>query len=256
MPIFKAGDRLVYYAHIPKCGGTAVAWYLSERFGKIAFSDSMHTRHDPVTSWSKSSPQHIDNRSLSRLFPRDFFDATFTIVRHPVARLVSAYHFQLEVESSISGNIGGFSDWLAELPDMMAENPFIYDNHVRPMNDLVPNDARIFHMEHGLDGLVAWFDELTGEEAAPRAVPRFNERGGYVKVKTEQVLPSDLDLERISRLYAADFERFGYQVDQKFPQTAAPQLSARQIRERDTALKAHNDPLRQVSRKIRSKLGL
>jgi hypothetical protein len=94
MPIFKAGGKLVYYAHVPKCGGSAVGWYLTERFGPIAFEDRNHTRHDAKTQWSRTSPQHIDRVSLGRLFPEGFFDAAFTIVRHPVARLVSAYHFQ------------------------------------------------------------------------------------------------------------------------------------------------------------------
>ena len=168
MPIFKAGGKLVLYAHVPKCGGSAVAWYLAQRFGPIAFHDNFHTRHDPRTLWSKTSPQHIDRGSLARLFPDGFFDAAFTIVRHPVARLVSAYHFQLEVEKSVPLTTG-FSEWLEDLAELRSENPFAFDNHVRPMTEIVPDGATVFHMEHGLDALVPWFDALTGAASAPRA---------------------------------------------------------------------------------------
>ena len=105
MPIFRANDKLALYAHVPKCGGSAVSWYLTERFGLLAFHDNQFTRHDPRGVWSRTSPQHIDRVSLGRLFPEGFFDACFTIVRHPVDRIVSAYHFQLEVENCIPGNL-------------------------------------------------------------------------------------------------------------------------------------------------------
>ena len=255
MPIFKAGTKLVFYAHVPKCGGTSVAWYLSERFGPVAFSDNKHVTRPAASAWFKTSPQHIDRASLRRLFPASFFDAHFSIVRHPVARVVSAYHFQLEVEKTISANVG-FSDWLDELPDMMAANPFIYDHHVRPMDEIVPKMAEIFHMEHGLDGLVLWLDALTGTNAAPRAIPRINERGGYVRTTTAQVVPSDRDLDRIQTIYAADFERFGYRIGEKAPAAPAPVLPAAYIAERDAALREMTDPVRTFSRKVRARLGL
>ena len=158
MPIFRAGEKLVYYAHVPKCGGSAVGWYLDERFGPLAFTDRRHTAQPAAARWSRTSPQHIDRGSLARLFPQGFFDAVFTIVRHPVARIVSAYHFQLEVEASIPQDTG-FSDWLADLEEQLEEDPFAFDNHVRPMSDIVPEGAQVFHMEHGLDALVGWFDD-------------------------------------------------------------------------------------------------
>lgn len=239
MPIVRAGPQLIYYAHVPKCGGSAVETYLAERFGAVAFVDARHHFVPPERRWSRTSPQHVHLEVLDRLFPKGFFDHSFTVVRHPVARIVSAYHFQLEIEQAPSANIG-FSYWLEMLTETMAEDPFVYDNHTRPMVDLVPEGAEVFHLEHGLDALVPWFDRLTGAKAGPRAVRKVNERkrrGGGTKVQ-----PGKADLDLIGRIYAADFERFGYEIGSKAPRTPAPELSAEFLAERDSALARTTGP--------------
>jgi hypothetical protein len=254
MPIFKASDKLIYYAHVPKCGGSAVAWYLKNRFGDIAFSDTQQTRHDPASLWSKTSPQHIDTQSLSRLFPDGFFDAVFTIVRHPVPRLISAYHFQLEVEKRISEQVQ-FSEWLEDITEMRRDDPFLYDNHVRPMAEIVPEGAKVFHMEHGLDGLILWCDQITGSKAEPRAIPQVNKRGEYSGSKTVRARPTPADLERIAEIYAEDFTRFGYTPeDTRSTTVPAPVLDAVFTAERDAALKVLNNPITKLKSKINARL--
>lgn len=253
MPFFKAGSKLVYYAHVPKCGGSAVEHFIQGRAGEMAFVDTDYMSIDESQRWSKTSPQHINVEALSRIIPLEFFDATFTIVRHPVARTVSAYHFQLEQEGRISKNIS-FSDWLEDLELAHEENPYAYDNHLRPMDDIVPERAHVFYLEHGLDALVPWFDGLLGNTSAPRAIHRINERtsGG------EKVVPTPSDLAQIEKIYARDFARFGYTPDQKEPKAPAPILSSEIIAERDAELKAAGSPLAKASKlagKIKRKIG-
>lgn len=253
MPFFKSGSKLVYYAHVPKCGGSAVEHFIEGRAGKMAFVDRMFTRHPEADRWSKTSPQHINVAALERLIPLDFFDASFTIVRHPVDRVVSAYHFQMEMEGSISRHVA-FSDWLEDLSETMEENPYAYDNHLRPMNDIVPEGAHVFYLEHGLDALVPWFDALLGNTSAPRAVHRVNER----KSRGEKAAPTATDLARIETLYKADFARFGYVVGQKLPNAPAPTLAPEIIAARDAELKAAGSTLAKVNKiagKIRRKIG-
>jgi hypothetical protein len=254
MPIFRANEKLVLYAHVPKCGGLAVSWYLSERFGPIAFSDRKYLACDPRTLWSRTSPQHIDRASLARLFPDGFFDETFTIVRHPVARLVSAFHFQLEAEQRIPQDTT-FSEWLEDIVERQAEDPFVFDNHVRPMDDIVPEGAHVFHMEHGLDALVPWLDALTGTQDGPRAVPRINAKGSYAKVRAAPAVPSARDLDHIARHYRRDFDRFGYVPDRKAPDAPAPVLTDAQRAERDAALQRMANPVGRIVRKLRRRLG-
>lgn len=250
MPIFKAGPKLVFYAHVPKCGGSSVSWYLRQRFGQLAFNKSTYLQQDPKTLWSRTSPQHIDRNSMGMLFPDGFFDACFTIVRHPVDRLVSAFHYQQETENRISSNVS-FSDWLDDLEDLMAENPFVFDNHTRPMTEIVPDGAKVFYVEHGIDAMIPWLDELVGEKTAPRAIPRRNERSANKSGQSARVIPSADDLVRIENLYSGDFERFGYRLEERKPIGPEPIIPQDLVEERDAALREMNRPGQRLIRKLK-----
>ncbi len=248
MPFFKIDERLVYYAHVPKCGGSSIAHYIRDRFGPLAFHDNAYMHQEAAQRWTASSPQHVDAATLDRLIPLSFFDAAFAIVRHPVGRAVSTYHFQLEVEQSIQPTTS-FSDWLQALSEPHDTAPFRYDNHTRPMSEIVPDGATVFHMEHGLDALVPWFDGLAGTQSKPRAIIPENVRGDYVTVDKPRVSPSNSDLDMIATLYAVDFERFGYQIDAPEPAATAPVVSDAFIAQRDRALAAAASPWGRLKRK-------
>lgn len=257
MPIFKAGGKLVYYAHVPKCAGSALEVYVHERFGDMAMLDQSHTGQSLSDRWSRTSPQHIDVASLNRLFPAGFFDVVFTIVRHPVARMISAYHFQLEVEKLVPANTG-FSEWLMDIEDRMSEERFLFDNHTLPMSDIVPDSADVFYLEHGLDALVPFFDTVVGNQDAPRAIPKVNERGAFKgakdAAKAERAQPADADLDRIARMYARDFERFGYTLGEKLPAAEQPVLTPELIAARDRENARRASPVARLAQKVARKL--
>ena len=212
MPIVKISGQLIYFAHVPKCAGTAVELYLQARFGPLALRDPRHTLHDPVTLWPRSSPQHMDLVSLSRLIPPGFCDASFAVVRHPVDRMLSTFHFQSEVQQVIAPDCT-LTDWLAALPALMAADPFYADNHCRPMGDLVPQGAVVFQLEQGLEPVVDWLDQLAGNQGGARSIDPVNVRGSrpqYPRTLTPRRLPSPADIATIEQLYAADMVRFGY----------------------------------------------
>ena len=254
MPIFKAGSRLVYYAHVPKCAGSALEHFLEARFGTLAFLDSRYMGVAEELRWSQTSPQHINVEALDRLFPAGFFDASFTVVRHPEARIVSAFHFQREVEKTISDQVP-FAHWLEDLEISRGENPYVHDNHVRPMADLVPDGSDVFHLEHGLDAIIPWFDRLTGNTDGPRAIPKVNERGAHAKAGGNVEL-TETDRARIAEIYAVDYARFGYEPGTKAPLAPAPELPAAFVAERDAALRSMNNPVARMGAKIRKKIGL
>lgn len=223
MLIVMVAGSLVFFAHVPRCAGMAVSEYLTERFGPLAFEDSSHLRRPQEARWSQTSPQHIDRNSLSWLFPSHFFRASFTVVRRPIDRLVSVYHFQRDMERTIPAATE-FSDWLADLEEWRGECPFLHDDHVRSMDDLVPRDAAVFLLEDGLDALVAWLDDLGGTVDAPRTIPRQAPRP--VRALRPDVTPNAADRALIARLYAVDFERFGYDPDRSAPTALADVAAA------------------------------
>ena len=246
MPVFRHGDALSYFAHIPKCAGTSVERYLISRFGEIGFYDKTASMRG-AAAWSRTSPQHIDWASLQTILPASFLTAVFAVVRHPVARAVSAYQFQVEVERKITPETP-FSDWLRNQASAFAENPFIMDNHFRPQSDFVPEVCEIFHLEHGLEAIIPYLDNLAGDEKGPRSIERANSRAhDKRRVKAAPVTPTSQDLALLQKLYAADFARFGYVVDAPAPTATQPKLAPE--------LSATPRPLDKLTNRIRRGLG-
>lgn len=183
--------------------------YLEERFGSVAFHDGRMHFLPESKWWSRSSPQHIDVATLERIFPRNFFDASFAFVRHPVSRLVSAYHFQQDIERSVPPDMT-LLEWLDSITQARKADPYVFDNHVRPMNELVPADAKIFRLEEGTAPFIEWLDELTENHDGPREFPKVNEQGARKNRKAPKTKPTEEEVERILDLYRVDFDRFGY----------------------------------------------
>lgn len=202
MPIVHAARGLCYFADVPGCGGAAMIRHLEARFGRVAFHDPAHTDGPPGARWSRTSPQHVGRKTLARLFPPGFFAASFALVRHPVDRLCAVYAFQRDVEGTIPRTTV-FHEWLEDIAERILDEPFVFDNAVRPMADLVPEDAEVFRIEDGPVPIAAWLDRIAG---APG--PALELR----PVATADQKPSPVDLDRIADLYAADFGRFGYAV--------------------------------------------
>ena len=252
MPIVRIGARLVYFAHVPKCAGSSVEDYLRERFGPLGFLDRQYLSLPQDERWSQSSPQHIDWVAATRLFHEGFFDASFAVVRHPVARIVSAYHFQVEVEQA--SQPAGFSDWLKHNLALQDQQPYLMDGHMRPQTEFIPSDCQIFHLEHGLDALIPYFDDLAGDNAAPRAMSHSNTRKKSKGPSTAETSLSNDDMALIAKTYAADFSRFGYSPEDRQPDIPKPVLDPAFIAE-NAAARAHAaNPFYRFGAKLRRRL--
>lgn len=204
MPIFKTSKGLLYFAHIPKCAGTTVENYLISRFGAPAFLDKKYFSNS--SNWSDTSPQHIDVASLDRLFPKDFFDLSFAVVRSPVSRMLSAFKWQRDNRKAISTKTS-FSTWLLSVIDEVRFDTSIYDNHLRKQMDLIPAKSRYFKLENGLSELEKYLDNEFGQ-SSPR------DAFGHEKhsVSKEQLHASNDDIAIIESLYAWDYLKLDYPV--------------------------------------------
>ncbi|PWJ13245.1 sulfotransferase family protein [Jannaschia seohaensis] len=216
MPFFRSGDKLIYFIHVPKCAGTSVEFYLAERFGPLAFKDSEHYRRPERERWSKSSPQHVLLPDLTRLVPLEMFDAMFAVVRHPVDRMASAYLFKREVERQVPPEMS-FDAWLDGLEAVRAEDPYALDNHVCAAVEFVPEEgAAVFRLEDGLGALVEWLDTQVGSADGPREIGHKQNRANWYARRNKPTAEFSVGPEaraRIREMYALDFERFGYGID-------------------------------------------
>jgi len=215
MPFFKASQKVIYFAHVPKCGGSAVEHYLRARFGAVGFVDENFFSQPASQQWTRSSAKHISADSLDRLFPAGFFDASFAVVRHPVERLVSEYHFLRDKRPLIDRSVS-FSTWVAHLDRAIAENSWLYDNHLRPMVDLIPAQATVFHLEDGLERVIPYLDDLVGPCDRSLQIERILTRDPGIP----KAVPTPEDIATIERLYRQDFETFGYPLQAISPRVA------------------------------------
>jgi len=221
MPIIRIGSKLCFFAHVPKCAGSSVEDYLEARFGALAFVDRDYRQIPKRFRWINSSPQHAPADTLARLFPAGFFDARFAVVRHPYERMQSAFRVQRDGLGRIPADTS-LTDWIRGIPKLLRTEPFAFDGHFRPMQDIVPDGCRIFRLEDGLKHLVDWLDTIADNTEGPREIGRSNSGEEIFAERQTPIAPLKMtrsDRIRIARIYSMDFERFGYEPHGTAPRT-------------------------------------
>ncbi len=218
MPLATCNGRNIFFAHVPKTGGSSVEEYLTRRFGKLSLLD--HNKRLGVPGTSLMTPvTHLTKLDLSELLPEPL-DYCFAVVRDPVARLQSEYRYQTG-ESRASRF--SFSTWLRIMLAAMRIEPRIYENHIRPQDDLVPEEAEIFFLEEGLDVIISRLDTVTGD-VAPHI-----EFQHLLKRQRKPMKLFKQDVEAIEAHYATDYARFGFEPRDRSDLPDDPFSGAREV---------------------------
>lgn len=212
MPIFRIRNKLIYYAHVPKAGGSSVADFFHDIGARSAFAFGEQWRQRPRDRWSSTSPQHIDAKSLSELFQNSFFDACFTVVRHPEDRIISEYKFRAG-RSKIHAALP-FSDWLHIVMAASQANPFVFDGHIRPQTDFIPDNCKIFKLEEGLDKINEWLSGVVDIELPSTGFTHHSNKSQNINIT-----PDNQSRWLINDFYSSDFKQLDYKVR---PITAPP----------------------------------
>lgn len=222
MPIFRVNGHNIYFAHVPKCGGTTLEYNLIRLGLSVSFLDVEY--YNPSRDrWSVTSPQHISRRYFERYFRDDFFDYSFTVLRDPVERFVSAFNFK-------RGSIGwfvSFDRFLLSLERAVKQSGRIpqglHDNHFLPSTDLVPDGTEVFYLSDGLPHVFRSLQARIGlssiDTVENRNTGRYANFGAKSRlhkfIKDVAVKPSprveDLTTEQVGRiqaLYSEDYSRF------------------------------------------------
>lgn len=212
MPIFKLNNKLLYFAHIPKCGGTSVENFMSELKASTSFRDSdfLSKKSD---RWNKSSPQHIDGQSLEILFPnQNVFDHIFTVVRNPVDRFASAFYFNRHRYDEIENKMT-IDEFVSQLDSSAVNRQGFMDNHFMPSTHFLAykDECKVFKLEGGMIDLQKWIeDQILGRKSnvQMKRQKSFDQRYPQIEV----LRPNRASLNKIYELYKDDFLKFGYQL--------------------------------------------
>jgi len=213
MPVFRHDGELHYFAHVPKCGGSSVENMLIERFGALALLNRSHYETPRPRRWSRSSPQHITWPELCLLFPEGWIASVFTVVRHPLTRVVSAYH-----DATRLGTIPqllGIEAWFDRSVARMECQISVHDRHLRPLVEFFPADATVFRLEDGLGAVSEWLDTrfgVSGSGALPHELKTAHLLDRHVTYRAQTAVSRALR-DRVADYYAEDFRRFGYDPD-------------------------------------------
>lgn len=210
MPVFLHDGGVHVFHHIPKAAGTTVETWLQARFGVIGLYDPRHRDRPAFQRWSRTSPQHLLFEDFERLFPSALIASSFAVCRHPVERAISAYRNALTRGYLPRGP--SLEDWLRHVLSNQDRYPYAFDNHLRPQKQFVGEDTIVFRLEDGMDAVFDWLENKFGDPATP--IERVSANRAWTEQSDMQRVrlpPSSLRWMR--DVYAADFERFGYDLD-------------------------------------------
>ena len=211
MPSLSLPDRLIWFAHCPKTGGTSIEQVMVATWGSAV--GHLHWGWD---RWWRSggwrvadppnSPQHLIWQDAIVQLPR-VPNAIFAVVRDPVARLSSEYRWQRRGRRGTrAGTLLAwlpFPLWLRLMLAVARRAPHAFDNHLRPQADFVPHTATVFRLEDGLEPVADWLAAATGCPLPAVALPHAIPTGQAALVRAS-------DAARIGAAFAVDYARFGY----------------------------------------------
>lgn len=211
MPSLTLDDRLIWFAHCPKAGGTSVEKAMVARWGPAVGHlhwgwDRWWARGGWRVADPPNSPQHLTWADAAAALPRAP-DAVFALVRDPAARMLSEYRWQRQHRRGTrAGRLLAalpFPLWLRLMLAIVRINPFAFDNHFRPQAEFVPAHAAIFRLEDGVRPVLDWLARETGAEIA--AAPPH-----ALKSATAPAPVGPAETARIAAVFDPDYARFGY----------------------------------------------
>lgn len=217
MPLCRIADKVLYFAHIPKTGGSSIEAYMAEK-GPVAL------RVNRTHGWSATTPQHIPARLFSKMVPDAFYDLGFAVLRDPEAKILSTFKMRISKDHALWNPLTwlglawarargreayairfwklrlslDFDTWLRLALIWQRKNPYIYDGHLLPQVDYMHPGQKIFLFEDGIDQVFRWIDAVTGTEPIPGS---FHEK----KAKSHTVAGSAASRALIRKVYAEDY---------------------------------------------------
>lgn len=187
MPLARIGNKVLFFVHIPKTGGSSIETYLGQK-GTVAL------RFKRRMGWSASTTQHMHAAIHTKIIPDSFYDAGFVVLRDPVARFTSEYRYQKDMGRTSQS----FADWAVATLGRYADDPYILDNHIRPQSEFLRPGLTKFLFEDGLSPIFDWIDRVTDTPPGNRDL--WEKRAKPMAID----VPQDVR-RKLESFYAADY---------------------------------------------------
>lgn len=131
MPIFNKQKKSVFFAHIPKCGGSSI---------KLMFTDSGWS----CEKYNDRADGHLNQHATSEEFLQwdNLPEEKFTIIRNPFTRLISDILFHRRTSHP---NMT-LENYIQEILTLN-ENVNKLHNHLRPQTEFITKDMQIYVFE-------------------------------------------------------------------------------------------------------------
>lgn len=209
MPVFMKDGKNVLFIHIPKAAGSTIESTFRKSGYFMGYHDHGHKMPNSMNHLRRCSPQHMHAEMLERHFLIDKFDLIFTVVRNPYDRIRSEYVMRYGYLSDRK-LMTPFSDWIVQTFEKYRQNPYIYDNHIRPQTEFITRKCHIFHMEEGIGNILQKlnrdFDLDLNLEKVEKRLDSSNSSFG----NSNSIEIDDTTKRYISTFYIDDFDRFAY----------------------------------------------
>ncbi|MEN9419570.1 MAG: hypothetical protein RI988_3190 [Pseudomonadota bacterium] len=209
MPLYAKGPFRCLYVHIPKAGGTSLKLSL-RRFG---WEEQLSIRGKRVQDLKHltSSPQHFHRDLLEPLLRWEAIDFAFTVCRHPFHRMKSEYYWQ---QSHGLAPAREPARWLEAVLARHEQDPYAFDNHLRPQVDFVlPHPGfQVLKLEEG--GMLRALEHMESLAPATPLQRLYNRLRPPRTHRATRVADVEQAFEvlrpRIEAYYARDMAHFGY----------------------------------------------
>jgi hypothetical protein len=201
---FVRNECRVLFVHVPKTGGTSV----ERLFIEAGFERGLFATRDFE---GPCSPQHYDAALLRERLALSDFDLVFTVVRHPLDRLLSEYNFRMNVRQRQKQLPPvEFPEWLQQVMRRYKHNPYVQDNHLRPQSEFITERCIVLRYEAGLAPAMA---KLVATSPLLQFAGDFGPMPRRQTTKEQFVTRDNVavgDLAQIRNWYARDFDELGY----------------------------------------------
>jgi hypothetical protein len=199
MPIYRIKSQIILFIHVPKCAGTSIESMLLAQPDCEGQGMYEMGKGNLMLAAGLCSPQHYHAEMLRHVLNFANIDFCFAICRHPLQRLLSEHSMQM---AKYPGTSSDFCGWYSEMRERRSQDPFCFDNHLRPMKEFLLPRTYLYGLELGLE--VIWSDvcHQIGIDSALSKMVHARPCDGPL----QNSLPLPIDtLFQITRDYADDF---------------------------------------------------